>query len=398
MSNIIKYTLNRCQKCLKCIRSCPTEAIHVRNGKVIINNERCIYCTKCVSACTSKGLAVTGADLSCLIDPNFNYRVVVLPSALYSMCPNLHEVQRLVAAIKKIGFDEVIDISDIEGAVYQKQIEFINQNSEDWYVSSLCPSMNKLIQNKYPMISNHIIPFDYPLNIKAREIKEKYGDKKVGIYYLAECAGKISLASNKQGCTNTPVDYTISISDVFPMIQKNLSDETVDFEIAADGLRNSITSTIRHQQKSQLILAADGLEKASTALDLLEFDLLNDIRYLSLALCLNGCVGGNLLWGNPFIGRMNVEFLLAQSNKPNAVIKDDKIICQFHKVEIVQKSMAERIKEFEAVNRYLDLLPNYDCGACGYQLCSTLAHEIYANRATIEDCVLQKGGERNESK
>ncbi len=391
MSGVINYTLDRCTKCLKCIRSCPTEAIHVRNGKVVINQDNCIYCTKCINACTSKGLAVDGINLEFLNSSDYDLKIALIPSALYSMCSSLKEAQRLVAAIKKIGFDEIVDLSDIEGALYQKQIEFIDKYPDNWFVSSFCPSMNKMIRLKYPMLSSHIMPLDYPANIKAKLLKEEYKGKKIGIYYLCECAAKVRLAKHPHGSEANPIDYAVSITDIFPLIQSNLSDDLYPFEIAADGLRNSVTSTIRHQRKSQYVLAADGLEKASSALDLLEFDLLEDVRYLSLTLCLNGCIGGNLLWSNPFVGRMNVEKLLQEATKPNMILNDEKLLMKNYEVETQQKSMLDRIEEFKAVNRYLDLLPNYDCGACGYQLCSTLAHEVYANRAKIEDCVLLKG-------
>ena len=44
---------NGCQGCLEhpCIEVCPKKAIHMENGRSIIDQDKCIKCGKCVSAC-----------------------------------------------------------------------------------------------------------------------------------------------------------------------------------------------------------------------------------------------------------------------------------------------------------------------------------------------------------
>ena len=42
---------DKCKGCINCIKSCPTEAIRVRDGKAKIIKERCIDCGECIRVC-----------------------------------------------------------------------------------------------------------------------------------------------------------------------------------------------------------------------------------------------------------------------------------------------------------------------------------------------------------
>ena len=55
---VLEY--KRCRGCTTCIKTCPTEAIRVRNGKAIILDERCIDCGKCVRVCPHKAIRSVG--------------------------------------------------------------------------------------------------------------------------------------------------------------------------------------------------------------------------------------------------------------------------------------------------------------------------------------------------
>lgn len=42
---------DKCIKCGGCIGACPTEAISVVNGKVVIDPKKCISCGTCAAVC-----------------------------------------------------------------------------------------------------------------------------------------------------------------------------------------------------------------------------------------------------------------------------------------------------------------------------------------------------------
>ena len=41
----------KCKGCTNCIKSCPTQAIRVRNGKAKIIKDKCIDCGECIRIC-----------------------------------------------------------------------------------------------------------------------------------------------------------------------------------------------------------------------------------------------------------------------------------------------------------------------------------------------------------
>jgi len=387
--NVVQYTLDHCTKCLKCIKACKSEAIYLRNERVIINEERCIMCGKCVVACTNKGLHALGGRFEEF--NSFEKTIVLVPSALYSVCSSLEEVGRLMSAIKRMGFDEVVDLSDVDGALYQYEVRQIATSHAR--ISPLCPSINRMIQIRYPLLSEHISKIEDAATIKARQLRKQYPDQKVGIYYLSECCAKLKAGKIPYGNGDEVIDVVLGLSEMFPLIRARMTSESIPTQLCPEGLKRSLISKFHQEQHSDKVVTADGLEKAEAGFDLLEFDLLRDTRYVMASLCINGCIGGNLLWGNPFIGRTHIEALLKESNKPVALLSEQEIVARsFQPIESVLQPMTERLKEFEGVNQILEQLPNYDCGACGFQLCSTLAHEIYRNKATLNDCLLYRGG------
>ena len=50
------------------------------------------------------------------------------------------------------------------------------------------------------------------------------------------------------------------------------------------------------------------------------------------------------------------------------------------------------MKLYNEINKIIDKLPGYDCGACGYPNCKALALDIYYEKASLNDCRVKKEG------
>lgn len=382
--SVIRYTLSHCVKCMKCIKACPTSALSMDHGRIVIEDALCTNCGTCVSTCLSKGLVVRGSSLS---DLNYyDYTICFVPSALTSACSTLEAAQDLFSAIKRLGFDEVIDLSPVEGQI-MKETQLLSDHFEDTTViASFCPVINRLIKINYPMLLDELAPLEYPCEVMAKQIRKthkEYG--KVGIFNLCECEAKLAIAKYPYGNDRYEIDHALAIVDVFPDIRKNLHQGHIDVSFNREGLQACNPNAMLQKPE---YLTADGFDKVNKILDLEEFKQLQTYRLLYLFPCYNGCIGGHLLWGNSFLTKNNIHELSKDSKKPCSTYSFDDLYSEnVNVLEIEdQPSLMERMHFFTKVNTVLEELPGYDCSACGVQTCRMMAEQVVKGNKTIDDC------------
>lgn len=396
MKPVVSYTLSRCQKCLRCLKVCPTEAIIIQDERVKINASRCTNCGQCIQACLNQGLQSKGSTLFDL--QNYDYTIALVPSALYSVCKNYDEAQQLTAAIQHLGFDEVKNLSDIEATLANEALSLAKNYQGKSQISSFCPVVRRLIEIRYPMLLSCLSSLDYPSEVAARMIRKSHPDKqKLGIFYLCECVSKLTLAKYPYGNTNSEVDHAVSIVDLFPRINALKNEEKQETSLCKEGLQTAILEYEQLIEQPLRLLHADGLEKVNQALELAEFGILYQFDYLALSSCINGCVGGRLLWGNPFSGKNNISALLPFADKLKCSLSKDELYNE-EAQETAQdvRSMIQKLSHFSKVNQQLELLPGFDCGACGFPSCRIMAEEIVNGVTTLQDCRVKKMQEEKD--
>ncbi|MFV0551104.1 MAG: [Fe-Fe] hydrogenase large subunit C-terminal domain-containing protein [Anaerorhabdus sp.] len=395
MKTVISYTLEKCRKCMKCLKSCPTGAVFIQNQRVEINHDRCINCGKCIDACLNQGLQAKG---STLVDiKNYDYSICLVPSSMICDYKTQEEVEELFYAIKLLGFDEVVDISDIEGQVVKEAQLLSDGEPGKSYISSFCPVVNKLIEVKYPMLLSSILAIDYPSEIAARQLRKKYTDKgKIGIFNCCECIAKLNLAKYPYGNFEFEVDHALAIVDIFPFIKENMKNGRIPVVLCREGLQSCSPNTMLQNPD---YLMADGFDKISNILEHAEFGLLNEFNLLTLFPCFNGCLGGNLLWGNSYLMRNNIHQLCHDKQKPIADLPFEELYGESTINQVNDmRSIQEKLAFFAKVNHQLEGLPGYDCGACGYPSCRTMAEGIALGFKSKEDCrILRNEVKQHES-
>lgn len=388
--SVISYTLNKCQKCLKCVKVCPTGAISLQDARVKIDNHKCINCASCMDACVHLGLQAKGSTLVDL--ENYGYKIALVPTAIFADCESKKHVQSLMNAILSLGFDEVVDLSQYDASLYHEIAKYIEVNQQQTQlISSFCPVINRLIESKYPMLLTNIVPFENIAEVAAKDIRLRKENltRDVGIFYLSECVAKLPLAKYPYGNMKSSIDHAIALQDIFPIITRNRKSCEEEIDVCADGLRNVSSRLFVSQLKNHNIIIADGLQKVKAALELAEFGQLKNADFLFLSCCMNGCIGGNLLWGNAFNAQVNVTNLAKTATGKAIHLHPNQLYGEACATSVNdRRSLQEKLLTFAKLNEQLEQLPGYDCGACGYPSCRSMAEEIIAGNCTLKQCRL----------
>ena len=160
----IKIMQEKCCGRMKCMRVCPTQALRVRGGKVRLIEELCIDCGACADVCPSKAIVP-------LTDPftrssDFKYRVAVASPVLYSQFGLDIDPKVIVQGLKDIGFDYVVDVSraceEISAAI---DIFLEEYDGPGPLISSFCPSVVRLVQVRYPGLTELLMALNAPREI-----------------------------------------------------------------------------------------------------------------------------------------------------------------------------------------------------------------------------------------
>ena len=366
-------------------KSCPTDAISIVNEQVIIDKDKCINCDICIQACDQKVLRVKHVDLQKALKKH-DYNIALISTAILSDLKTYEEIKNIAHAIKKFGFDEVVQYSDIEGILYKQALRD-SVGKHKVMLTSFCPTINKLIKNDYPTLIDHLLPYDYPVEIAAKKLKAKYKDKNIGIYSLCECVGKLTLAKKPFDNNESNIDYAFSISQMFPQINKLKDDQQENIEMNKYGVKSIVSDLYGNRDLS--VISVEGLPQIKKALDLIEFDQLKHVDLIALFNCFQGCIGGYYLWSNPFEGCFNIKSMLSECQKDTAVL-DKTEYQKIHTINSNEQNFKERLAWFNKVNAILETLPQFDCGSCGFANCRGLASRIASGEVDASLCRVKR--------
>ena len=395
---------DRCIGCTACIKRCPTEAIRVRNKKAVIIEEKCIDCGMCIRICKNNAKKAKADDLS-LMD-NYKIKIAIPAPTLYSQFKKVHNVNKILTGLKKLGFDEVFEVSKGADLVTEFTKQYIKDNNlTKPIISSACPAVVKVIQSRFPSLIQNIIPVLSPMEITAKiaknyYINRGYNEKDIGVFFISPCTAKITNSKYPQEIEKSCVDVIVSIKDIYKPLLKAIQslNEYEYLRLSTDkGIRWASPGGEGEASEITNYISVDGIENVINLLEMIEDDTLKNIDFVECLACTGGCLGGPLTVENPFVANTRMEkvlryhknneetreivfdyssidFLWERSIEPKQVMKLD------DNVEVALKKMEQLVEIF-------DQLPNIDCGSCGAPTCRALAEDIVKGEAHIEDCI-----------
>jgi iron only hydrogenase large subunit-like protein len=392
-----------CMGCINCIKRCPTQAIRVRNQKAVITKEFCIDCGECIRMCPHHAKEATYDSPE--IMKNFEYTVALPAPSLYGQFNHLEDVNIVLTALKKMGFDDVFEVSGAAELVSEMSRKYVTEHKEKWpIISTACPSVVRLIQVRFPNLIEHLLPICAPVDLAASIAKDKAMEKtglpreKIGIIFISPCPAKMTAVKSPIGIDHSEIDGVLAIKEVYPILLPLMKQSIDDVEELGISGRIGIGWGSTGGEAGSLLtdnyLAADGIENVIKVLEDLEDQKFDQLEFIELNACAGGCVGGVLTVENPYLAKVKLirlrKYLPVACSHLVSGAEHDKLWTNevtYEPVFKLGKDMNESIANLARVEELCERFPRLDCGSCGAPTCKALAEDIVRGVAKEQDCI-----------
>ena len=403
-----------CIGCSHCMSVCPTEAIRVRGGKSKLDPNRCVDCGECYRVCPVEAITIEDDDFNKIFD--YTSRIALIPAIFMGQFPEDITATQIFAGIKDLGFTHVFEVEqgvEILRDALNKYTK-ANENLRP-LISSFCPAVIRLIQVKFPSLTDNIVLLRPPLDIAAHYYRKRMIDQgatedEIGIFYVTPCAAKIAAIKSPVGeetsIINGVINMDVLYNKVYRIIKKGGShnfDVTGIRPLSSYSITWSLTGGEAALVKGHC-LAIDEIHNVIEFLEKVENEEITDIDFLELRACDQSCAGGVLANGNRFLttNRLHRRADVRKhkgddpgkpEEKPITSYKED-LQKDINLTKVYPRSMhkfdddmSKAMKKMNQFNELLKLLPRVDCGVCGAPSCQALSEDIVQEKAHLTDCI-----------
>jgi iron only hydrogenase large subunit-like protein len=416
-SHAIHITQDKCIGCVHCLAACPTRAIRVKGGKAAIIDELCIDCGECLRVCPHEAVHSHTTSFAAL--HAFDYKVAIPSTVIYGQFGTAVLPNEILSALRRIGFDEVYDLSSICELNCAATAEYLNEHARPRpFITSACPVVVRLIQRRYPSLCGQILPIEPPREIAAKILRSILPKavgvpaEKIGIIHITPCPAKMVSINNPATLAKSFLDGAISVRDIYPQILGSLRKSEEDAMMrhlfpetlfSGIGMGWSLSGGEIRGLKGHRAVAVSGIQDTMRVLDQVEAGLLQDVDLLECTVCPDGCIGGPLEVENRFLAKSRIMELVAAAGE-HAVVDIRDVSRLYHKNFLsfdhpaspveprpLDRDPATAIRKAKRREKIVVSLPLKDCGICGAPDCRTLADDVVRGFAREEDCPFVKG-------
>ncbi len=398
----------KCTGCTTCLKHCPTEAIRIRDGHAVINQDRCIDCGECIRVCQNNAKKAACGKLSDM--DRFKWKIAIPAPTLYGQFDNLNDVDYVLDGLLKIGFDDVFEVSAAAELVSAyTRLYLKTEGVKKPAISSACPVIIRLIALRFPSLTENIIHMLPPMEIAAALAREKaekehpeLKPEEIGVCFLSPCPAKVSYVRNGFADYKSRVDVVVSISDIYFQLIAKMKPSGKIPSLAHSGMIGIGWASSGGESTAifnESYLAVDGIENVNRVLDQIENGNIPQLEFIELNACPGGCVGGVMTVQNPFIAKarlqlfrrylpVSLNFLASgETYIPDGFLFNE--MPTYQPISRLSDSMAESMRMMADIQKLKDELPGIDCGSCGAPTCRAFAEDVVRKRARLENCLIR---------
>lgn len=288
--NIIKFACHACpekhiivtdgcQGCLAhpCTEVCPKDAIHIINGRSVIDQEKCIRCGRCQDACpysaiikqerpcakacginaiksdeygraeidynkcVSCGMCLVNCPFGAIADKAQIFQLIqsmkqgtpvyaaVAPAFVGQFGPKVTP-EKLRAAMKALGFTDVVEVAvGADLCATQEAMDFLEHVPEKipFMATSCCPAWSMMAKQEFPELKDCVSMSLTPMVLTARLIKTQHPEAKV--VFIGPCAAKKLEARRRT--VRSEVDFVLTFEEMMGLFNaKNIDLEAIEAE------------------------------------------------------------------------------------------------------------------------------------------------------------------------
>lgn len=401
-----------CDGRMRCMRSCPTGAIRVRDGRARMIEELCVDCGECLKACPNAAVV----PLADPLEPKratCKCRIAIPSPVLYSQFPSDVPPGQILKALGRVGFDRVFDVAKAcdWGALAIRM--FLRAHTGPWpVVSSFCPAVVRLIQVKYPDLVDRVLPLELPREITAREAKKKLSQElgvdheEIEAAYITPCPAKVVSIRQPAEKRRSSLDAAIAISAVYGPLRAELStpdESSVDdlFDDATYGSGWSRLGRLASLLGTEKWIAVSGMNDVTSILDDIENSRLRNIEFIEASACLGGCIGGPLAVENIYVARSRTIRLNEKYGR-NVERYESRVERRYvegyfdmenplapRPLSPLDSDIGRAIAKIARRDEIYAGLPKIDCGACGSPGCLAFAEDVVKGDVSADRCVVR---------
>ena len=399
---IIFTVQEKCEGCYACVRKCPVKAIKVKEGIARVMDERCVACGYCTNICAvGAKQARSDVETVCQLLSQSTPIIAVLSSAFPAAFPEVRPRQ-MVAALKKLGFSEVMEAAFGAELVCREYGRVVKENKGKPILSSTCPAVTSLVEKHYPQLIDRLVPIVSPMVAMGRVIKWQYNPE-AKVVFIGPCVAKKAEADDEK--VAGVIDAVLTFPEMKEMLAAKEIDPLSEEEEQFSGPRPHLgrlfpvpgallkLAGISGDTMISDVVVAEGIDRAISCL--LEFAQGKvKTKFMDIFFC-QGCIDGPAIDKSlSLCGRREkiVDYTLEQAD----MARTQSDLEKYAGIDLSRKFTnryttlpAPNEKEVSNILRQINKLKSEDqvnCGACGYNACRELAVAVCQGVAEIEMC------------